>query len=337
MQCDLIKWEKVKINILGSDSEMKSPKTSIEYSEIVNDLYISLLNRKPDEIGLSNAVQQLNSGTDLKTIISNFISSAEFNLRNNELGLLWKNIENMQADITIFPEHLGYSFKLTGPSTDQSVFRDILHKSGLYEEHISSFLQEELKPGQTFLDIGANLGYFSVLAGKLVGETGSVISFEPSPHNFHYLTRNTQDNQTPGILYNLGVWNEPTTLLFESARWSLGSSRILFNGERSSFADIETKIDCIPLDELNLPRFHLMKMDIEGAEPFALKGMEKTILKYKPTMIMEINRYCLRNYFNADAADIFNTLKKWGYTWNAVEGDLDIPEDGICDIVARPK
>lgn len=312
--------------------------TNNDYSETVRNIYLLLLDRMPDDEGLFNSIDMLNKGENEATLISLIANSDEFKNRMNgaKNGLLWNNIVKLQADITVYPNILGHGIKLTGPSVDQSVFRAILDSSGLYEEHIISILHNELKPGHTFLDIGANLGYFSVLAGKIVGPKGSVISFEPSPINFQYLIKNTQDNQTPVTLHNLGVWHEPTTLKFETAKWSLGSSHILFNGERSDLPDTEIEIKCVPIDELSIPTIHVMKMDIEGAEPFALRGMEKTILKHKPIIIMEINRYCLRKFFNSDADDIFSILQKWGYTWESIDGNLDIPEDGICDIIAKP-
>src|SRR6185312_2755012 len=63
-----------------------------------------------------------------------------------------------------------------------------------YEPAETAFLRGSLRPGMTFIDIGANIGYFTTLAGGLVGSGGKVISFEPDPHNFDLLGRNTAAN-----------------------------------------------------------------------------------------------------------------------------------------------
>src|SRR5579862_9573222 len=69
---------------------------------------------------------------------------------------------------------------------DRAIAERILHSRD-YEKDETDFVRRTLHEGATFVDVGANIGYFAVLAGKIVGPAGKVICFEPEPHNFHLL------------------------------------------------------------------------------------------------------------------------------------------------------
>src|SRR5207249_2412898 len=70
---------------------------------------------------------------------------------------------------------------------------------GMWEPHISRWIDERLSPGDTFIDVGANIGYYSLLAARRVGPTGSVVAIEPSPKTFRALEANLAQNRLKNV------------------------------------------------------------------------------------------------------------------------------------------
>ncbi len=249
-------------------------------------------------------------------------------LRGNPPHNLWQNCQALNADVTIT---LPSGDKLCGPSTDSSVFELIVRYKGIYEPHVASELQRLLRPGMTFIDVGANLGYFVLMASRLVGPSGKVIAFEPNTIAYNYCKRNIELNGLDNVtLYKMGLWSEHKTLKITTLD-QLGHNFIGDDGE---------SIECIPLDSMNL-KPDVIKMDIEGAEPFALAGMQKT-LTHGPTLLLECNRFCLRNFFKVDAEAIWDQLP--GYHIEALNprrkislGELKriCPPDQLVDLIGH--
>ena len=89
----------------------------------------------------------------------------------------------------------------------------------------------------------------------------------------------------------------------------------------------------------------LIKMDIEGAEPYALQGMVDTLKRCHPAIVMEVNRYCLKSFFGKDAEDIWQPLNDLGYEISIIPQCKRIknieqlkvlcPSDGLVDILAE--
>ena len=74
-----------------------------------------------------------------------------------------------------------------------------LQSGEVYEPEITKFISQELKPGNTLMDIGANNGYYSILASQLVGPTGKILSYEPNPKTFNRLLRNIRINDIKNV------------------------------------------------------------------------------------------------------------------------------------------
>lgn len=145
------------------------------------------------------------------------------------------------------------------------------------------------KPGDIVLDLGAHIGRYSVIAGKLVGDTGKVIAVEADPDNYELLRLNIKSNSLEGIVYaiNAAAWKEVTMVtLF----------RDTFSGRHSvtKRTDNHVKVNTITLSELvrqyNLPKIDWMKVDIEGAEYDVLMGAKDVINSKKiKFMLLEVH------------------------------------------------
>ena len=165
-----------------------------------------------------------------------------------------------------------FSLDLRNPQ-DFQMFREIAEGRG-YEPGTSELLLSELHEGSTFVDVGANNGYFTILALSRVGSTGHVWAFEPNPDAFGRLSRNVQLN---GSLPNVELF--PVALSSESGTQSLFIDRFL--DSRSSFTpqgrnSIQVRVE--RADEvLKGHRVDWIKIDAEGAEHLVLEGMTDTL------------------------------------------------------------
>jgi len=165
---------------------------------------------------------------------------------------------------------------------------------GLIGEDVTTFLLTHVRPGMTFIDVGANVGYFTLLAAHLVQPSGSVHAFEPAPQTFSLLQRNTYGK--PNItVHQQALWSSRTTLAF----YDYGPQYSVLNSLRQHRLVQEAQIrlrqayevECLPLDaycaECHLvPDF--IKLDAESAEPHILRGSAHTIAQHKPIIALEV-------------------------------------------------
>jgi FkbM family methyltransferase len=148
-----------------------------------------------------------------------------------------------------------------------------------------------LRKGQTFVDIGANVGCISLLAAKLVGPTGTVISVEPNPTNVQRLYA--------GIVLNRfeNVRVLPYAASDRRATFSLMGSSSNSSLTLAKSYDVQGHyVQSIVLDEelAGLPSIDFVKIDVEGYEPVALEGFSRLLRKHRPTILTEFNPRCLR-------------------------------------------
>ena len=158
---------------------------------------------------------------------------------------------------------------------------------GIYELNIQKALNNLLKEGDVFYDIGANVGFFTILGSKLVGNRGKVIAFEPLQVNFSFLLRHIKIN----YLSNVSIIEKAVSSKNNIQKMTVP---LVDNNAAYSMAEFcsngDIKVDTVTVDNLVFDSKYsppnIIKMDIEGAEFLALCGMEKTIEKYKPTILL---------------------------------------------------
>ncbi|OGJ15851.1 hypothetical protein A3K73_01650 [Candidatus Pacearchaeota archaeon RBG_13_36_9] len=165
------------------------------------------------------------------------------------------------------------------------------------------------KEGDTVVDAGAFYGIFTIYASKLVGKNGRVIAFEPEPFSYKVLKKNLKLNNIENVLVvRKGLWRKNGILNF-SGRGGV-SSLILNYGK-----DFNKKIRVTTLDNalkpLRNPKINFIKMDIEGAEIEAIKGMEETIKKDKPNFAIA-SYHKLNN--QQTKGDVEKLLRDRGYS-----------------------
>jgi FkbM family methyltransferase len=216
-----------------------------------------------------------------------------------------------------------------------------LYTGADFEPHVVNLYLKILREGSNVLDVGANIGYFSIIASRLVGQSGKIYSFEPSPNTLIRLKRNISLNKFKNIIiYPKAVSEKVGFVVFKIP------SDTVQNSGRSSFRDIEensieVEVPTINIDSLlqEIISISLVKMDIEGAEAMALIGMQKLIERDSPIFIMELSDAYLKQ-LGASAISVWDFFKCRDYkVFNAGNGlsallesdlKLDMPFDILC-------
>lgn len=169
---------------------------------------------------------------------------------------------------------------------------------GTYERDTQQRLERLIRPGDVVYDIGANAGYFTLLAAKLVGTDGSVVAFEPSRENIALLQRHIRLNGvTNATVIDAAASNADGTIEFVAtdglatghvAGAYVGSSAAT-DGSVSAVSLVPAvKVDSLVMSgQLRPP--NLMKIDVEGAELRVLEGARQTLASYRPRLLVELH------------------------------------------------
>lgn len=221
-------------------------------------------------------------------------------------------------------------FPLVLPDAETSPLTKRIISLGYTEPKFTSMVEQVLLPGQTVADVGASIGYFTCLMGKAVGDRGRVIAFEPWPNALRYLRHNVEINHLDRVTIVPAAAFDESGLAHlgpPGFRLTMGTKRpadaIDIRAERfDDFAEIRT-----------LTKLDAIKMDIEGAELRALRGMTATLNRFQPMLLMEVHPNFLQAYDDS-LDDLYRFLGDLDYAWAPVEGPLS-GDDGF-HIAAAP-
>jgi FkbM family methyltransferase len=155
-----------------------------------------------------------------------------------------------------------------------------------FEPFETNFFKNHIKPGDVVLDIGANIGYYSILFSRLVGDSGKVFAFEPDKENFSILTRNIASNKATNLVAEAAaVAAEPGSLkLYHSS--DKGDQRIYDPGDGRMFYTVPAMTMDNYFQSKPTGQVQWIKMDIQGAEGYALEGMQNLIRQNKHVSIV---------------------------------------------------
>jgi len=163
--------------------------------------------------------------------------------------------------------------------TDDMIGR-ALAISGRWEPNVTAALPGVLTPGDVFLDIGAHIGYFTVLAARLVGPTGHVYAFEPSPATFRRLQKNIELNDFSNVTaYEVAVGDSSRRgTLYEGPRQNTGLATLhpVFGAKREGAPEVTVEVRPVAalVPEEELVRVRALKIDVEWQELEVLRSLE---------------------------------------------------------------
>ncbi len=193
---------------------------------------------------------------------------------------------------------------------DRHVSETIL-RYGCWEPIQTELMKALILPGDSFVDVGASIGWFTLLAGRLVGRGGQVFAFEPEPENVAWLRHNVRRNDLPHVRVENMAAAEVTGegWLYRSPD-PLGDHRIY----KSDDAGLPLPIELIRLDNYfaTLPSpLDVVKIDTRGAELRVLAGFRERLCEDRPAMLIELWNDGLERA-GADAEEIFDFFGKLG-------------------------
>lgn len=264
--------------------------------------YRLLLGREADDDGRRYFLDLINQrclSTDELTRF--FLDSPEFRAKH-ELDAINDIVE---VNLT------GYSMYVR--TSDRDVGSAIAAKHQ-YEPHVLAALEELLRPGMTFVDVGANIGFFVAFAAHRVGPSGRVIAVEPLEKNLQLIYATIWRNRFDWVdVYPFAAGSESKLVAMATgSRSSNAEIReiSLANGEERSaiFAPVRALDTLLP----NLGRADVLMFDIEGFEPHAWKGFEHGIAKTRPIVFTEFHPRCLRSHGAVDPSDYLRHLLSYG-------------------------
>ena len=188
---------------------------------------------------------------------------------------------------------------------------------GFFEEDVCRYMLRLLRPGMNFVDVGAHFGFFTRLGLELVGDTGRVLSFEPTPDTFSQLMRNTVGNENV-LLQNCAAFSNETELTLRDFGLQYSAFNSAFGmSERNSrnqpgreFQARARKADNV-IRECGLKAVHVVKIDAENSELPILQGLADTIKRDHPHIILETGDSRLKGI--PKTADLIGWLSNFGY------------------------
>jgi len=159
---------------------------------------------------------------------------------------------------------------------------DHLVRHGVWEPFESSLLHQLLRPGGCMLDVGANVGYYSVLGAQIVGGSGRVVAVEPDAGNCALLRANTS-GLTPVEAHEVALGAQPGRVTM--------STNPANQGDLYPLRDAGSEVPVLRGDDLGLDRVDLLKIDVQGAEVAVLKGLRRTLTRSRPGLAVMIEAW----------------------------------------------
>jgi len=238
------------------------------------------------------------------------------------------NVANMKSTCCYLGNDIAITkvrdFKMLVSTKDIGVFPYLILDS-FWEMHITPLFESIAKEGFTVVDIGANVGYYTLVAAQRVGKKGKVYAFEPEPRSFDILCKNIKINGFVDTVTacQKALLDREEKLSFTIYEENASSSSIFVNNsifvskpDKKRLISVQTTtVDAFLGDNL---RGDLIKMDAEGAEPFIFEGMKnviensptlKIIMEFAPTHVVAVGK---------NPKDFLRSLKNMGFVINLI-------------------
>jgi FkbM family methyltransferase len=196
---------------------------------------------------------------------------------------------------------------------------------GIYERAKQRLFTANIAPGSVVFDVGAHVGFYTLLASILTGERGTVVAFEPLPANLEHLRAHLRLNDIANVRIIEAAVSET-----DGAAW-FKSGPTSTTGGIAETGDWKVKL--VALDSLvagrKVPPPDVIKMDIEGAEAAALRGAREILVKHKPLIFLATHSAAIRD-------ECCRFLSSIGYVARPIESDAEEMSEFFASHPARP-
>lgn len=202
---------------------------------------------------------------------------------------------------------------------------------GVYEPFILDLMSIHLREGMTFVDIGANIGEHTMYAATLVGQSGNVYSFEPIPHIYMQLNDSVRKNHFEKIITTkniaLGEYDIEQKLHVSK---NVGGSSLVHDDDTQETITVHVKNGDKEL--AHIENIDMIKIDVEGYEYEVLHGIKSTLLKHKPTLLLEFSGELYKKQERGHGAKILSLLRECNYSLFDIEDDMNkVTDDSTFD------
>ncbi len=305
----------------------------------VEACYRLILGREPDEGGLASYRARVGGSSPagrppltVLQVAEELLSSVEFARRHAARGTGSERPTQLAGTTQ--------GFSMWVDPTDFAVGHTVA-VTGDYEPEVCETIRRLLVPGATFVDVGANIGWFSLLGASLVGPAGRVLAIEPNPRNVELLDMSARENGFSNIqAYCVALSDGPGMVALETD----GSNGrvVALEGPPARPVKADFVVASWPLDHLvgdaGLGRVDVMKIDVEGAEPLALRGAVQLIERDHPVIVTEFYPLALDLAPWGSAQGYLDTLRAGGYRLQVIgeEPAGDRTDEEILACAAAP-
>jgi FkbM family methyltransferase len=293
--------------------------------------YRLILDREPegdDVIG-----PKLSGSRDTKELRHHLITSAEYQAKNPDFA--------HTNDRTPVIKELDGGVRLFVDLSDHVIGLNIVR--GRYEAEEIAFARAQLKPGDTAVDVGAHIGFFTLQMAAAVGPEGHVYAFEPLDANADLLERSLAENRfADRVTFQRAAVGDATgtaTLTFPTETLNSGGAYLLREGTAPLAGNQKKSVPVVALDALPLRRpVRFIKMDVEGAEPQVVRGAERLLREDRPVILSELHPTQLDRASGTTADAFLAQMKALGYRARTIDGAPieRAPSEALVSVVLVP-
>jgi FkbM family methyltransferase len=263
--------------------------------------YRLILGREPESEAVIEGHGRL---ADVAALRRRLLNCEEFARKNLVSGLprVWVAAPVMRGDRLMWID-LGDQFVSLGCLFDS------------YEPAETRFVKTMLRPDDVFVDVGANVGWFTLLASTIVGEAGRIYAFEPRAETGDYLEKTVMLNGLQGrvVVYHYGLSDTEGQAFLNWAKDTDNPGGSFLTDHVASERMESQPVALRPLDQLGLQRVDFLKVDVEGAEMRVFRGALATLERCRPVILSELSPDMLERGSGADTEAFFAFFAQIGY------------------------
>jgi len=273
------------------------------------------------------------------------ITSAEFRDKNPDFA--------HTNDPTVVIKEIAPGVRLFIDLSDHVIGLNILR--GQYEQDEIRFVRRLLTAGDSAIDVGAHIGFFTMHMAAASGHEGRIYAFEPLDTNADLLERSIGENRFDDrVLFQraaAGACSGTATLTFPVETLNSGGAYLLRRGTAPLAGNLKKEVAVVALDALELRRpIRLIKMDVEGAEPQVVRGASRLLTEDRPVILSELHPTQLERASGVTAGEFLSQMAALGYRAHTIRshanaasyGDMlgpaleQAPADTLASVVFVP-
>jgi len=276
------------------------------------DIYYAfrlLLGRAPNREEWDGHVGQ--AGSDLNAVVRSYLSSLEFARRQDML------LSHRLSERVSLAKLKGFSIYVQ--EEDAAVGQHV--RQDRYEPNVTAVFRDRVRPGMHVLDIGANIGYFTMLSASLVGSSGSVTAIEPNPESAKLMEASRRANSFDNVSVLQVAAGREMGLLVLHGNYSNAMTSAA--PDEASELVRSTTVPSFKVDDLipKSKKIDFVKIDVEGAEYNALRGASELIRRCHPTIVSEFSPQTMPGISGVDGRQYLRFLLDFGYKISVIEMD----------------